>query len=131
MSNESSPGPAASREALIDLLRRWRLGVINERQVHELAESLWESYPDGPPTYPRGDPRSIAIEVLSQLEVLNVQLITPEDIPAFLEFLDTEAGQEQAAWEKWARYWAGVDFKRRLRELADNPYYSKSEPPSD
>jgi len=48
--------------------------------VHEEAEALTERLGEWP-NYEETDPRSIAMEVLSQLEVLNYQLITSEDIP--------------------------------------------------
>jgi hypothetical protein len=114
-----------------DLLERWQSGALDERAVHETAEQMFEAFPDGPPTYPQDDPRSIPIEVLSQLEILNVQLITPVDIPALLRFLAAEPGEEQSAWQQLADYWNGIDFKQRLLELKDNPYYAKTMLPSD
>lgn len=109
-------------------LARWGAGEITERQVHELAEERWESFPKGPPNHPHNDPRSIPIEVLSQLEILNEQLITREDIPAFVDFLATPRGREEDGWMRLESYWDSVDFDARLRQLADNPYYSKSRP---
>lgn len=110
----------------------WLAGRVNERQVHERAEELGESlFRAGPPSFPRSDPRSIAAEVLSELEILNVQLITPADVPALLEFLATNAGEEERGWQRLMNYWDGIDFDKRLHELATNPYYSKSRPPRE
>jgi hypothetical protein len=69
------------------------------------------------------DPESIAIEVLSQLEILNHQLITTDDIPVIMEFLDTPPGEERDGWVKWQSYWKNVDYENRKRELIANPYY--------
>jgi hypothetical protein len=69
------------------------------------------------------DDQSIAIEVLAQLEILNHQLITREDIPALLDFLDTPPRQAARGWKQWRQYWDGIDFAQRRRELATNPYY--------
>jgi hypothetical protein len=122
MSQEQRDEPV-SREELRSLLDRWQTGAINERTVHETAEELWARYGEAP-VYPKEDPRSIALEVVSQLEVLNYQLITPVDVPAFLEFLGAPAGRELAAWERWTSYWDGIDYQRRAVELADKSYYA-------
>src|SRR5438094_700895 len=106
---------SAGRERLRDLLGRWQKGVLDERAVHEAAEALSESYPGELPTYPHSDPRSIPIEVLSQLEILNWQLITREDIPALLDFLATQSGDEERGWERYQKHWENIDFDRRLR----------------
>jgi hypothetical protein len=119
------------REVLRELLERWRSGAVDEREVHETAEEMFETFPDGPPLVPHADPRSIPIEVLSQLEILNVQLITPADIPALMKFLAAEPGQEEVAWQELTNYWKAIDFKRRLMELRDNPNYTKGSLPSD
>jgi len=125
-----STNEPVSRDELRELLRRWQAALIDEKAVHETAEAWTDRYPEKLPTYPHTDPRSIADEVLSQLEILDAQLITPEDVPALLAFLETPTGQEQAGWNRYQRYWDGVDFNQRIRELADIPYYSKSTPPT-
>lgn len=112
----------ADRDFLRGLLGRWRAGEVDERFVHEEAERLWDAN-DQWPQYEESDPRSIALEVLSQLEVLNHQLITPEDIPAILDFLETPPGEEEAAWEKWRAHWKSVDYQERRAALASTPYY--------
>lgn len=66
------------------------------------------------PQLPRDDSRSIPIEVRSHLEILNHQLIVPEDIPAILAFLDTPPGEELAAWHVWESYWNNMDYDRRI-----------------
>jgi hypothetical protein len=121
-------GEAVSREQLRELLDQWRRGSINERTVHERAEGLLARYGPNPAAPSKDDPRSIAFEVVSELETLNHQLITPVDVPAFMEFLGTPSGAESAAWERWMRYWDGVDYRRRAEELADNPYYTPIPP---
>jgi hypothetical protein len=61
--------------------------------------------------------------VLAQLEILNHQPITREDVPALLAFLGTPRGQAARGWMQWWQYWDGIDFAQRRRELATNPYY--------
>ncbi|MGB5162978.1 MAG: hypothetical protein WBO69_12435 [Thermoanaerobaculia bacterium] len=111
-----------NREPLRELLKRWDSGELDARQVHEHAEQLWDSLEQH--QFPREDRRSIAAEVLSQLDILNHQLITPEDIPAMMQFLDTLRGSELDGWKRWQRYWDELDMDERIESLKDNNYYS-------
>ncbi|WP_218080299.1 hypothetical protein [Anthocerotibacter panamensis] len=105
-----------------NLLDLWSLGSLDARKVHEEAEKLWESIqPDS--FYPKDNYKSIIIEVLSQLEILNHQLIMPDDIPAILRFLDTPNGKELQGWEDWLNYWENIDMDVRRENLRSNPYY--------
>jgi hypothetical protein len=111
------------RSELLDLLEQWRTGIIDERKVHEQAEALMEELAEQS-EYPENDPKSIPMEVLLHLDILNHQLITPEDIPAMQAFLQTPFGQESPGWATWRSYWDSLDFERRKQELSSNPYYS-------
>jgi hypothetical protein len=111
-----------SRKLLLDLVTQWEAGSLNEVDVHEKAEELWEQ--DDWPEYAEEDPRSIAIEVLSQLEILNHQLIIKDDIPAIIAFLKTPEGKERSGWSAWKQYWDSIDLTARKATLKDNLYYS-------
>ena len=111
-----------NRGLLRELLNRWTSGELNAHQVHEQAEQLWDSLEQH--QFPREDRRSIAAEVLSQLDILNHQLITPEDIPAMMQFLETPVGEELQAWDRWQRYWDELDMDERIESLKDDNYYS-------
>lgn len=110
-----------SRKLLLDLMDLWKKGDLDETQLHERAEALWEQ--KDWPLYAEDDPHSIAIEVLSQLDILNHQLITREDIPAIVDFLSTPEGQEKAGWDAWKRYWDDMNLEKRKNELKNNSYY--------
>ena len=109
------------RHQLLDLLDKWEMGILSEAKVHEKAEKLWEQ--NDWPDYDEGDSRSIGIEVLSHLEILNHQLITKEDIPAIVHFLKTVEGGEQDGWDAWRRYWNDLDLAARKERLKNHPYY--------
>lgn len=109
------------KHLLLDLLDKWEAGILSEAEVHENAEKLWEE--NDWPDYKEGDSRSIAIEVLSQLEILNHQLITKEDIPAIVHFLKTPGGQERDGWDAWRRYWNNLDLATRKERLKNHSYY--------
>ena len=76
------------------------------------------------PDYSEHDPRLIPLEVISWLELLNHELITPEDVPAIQAFLRTPLGDELQGWARWREYWDTLDYERRREELKANPYYS-------
>lgn len=106
---------------LTRLLRSWSDGKLDEIEVHQEAERILSRV--GRPGLPRSDARSIPLEVVSHLDVLNHQLIVPADVPCILEFLATSPGQELEGWTRWLAYWASVDYECRRRELHDRPYY--------
>ena len=108
-------------EELTSLLNRWADSEIDEFQVHDLAENLfshtdWQKYGDE-------DPRSVPLELLSNLDIMNQQLITSKDIPAMLGFLALGEEQPTEAWIRWSAYWDKLDFESRKAELANHPFY--------
>lgn len=110
------------RSQLLALLREWQRGTINEREVHQKAESIVEQFSELP-AYDETDPGSVTFEVLLQLDALNHGLITLADIPAMEAFLNTPIGQEVEGWTAWRDYWKNVDFEERRQALKSNPYY--------
>lgn len=106
------------------ILNKWRRGEIDEQQIHMLTERMFEDLQDRIRRPPEDNHMSILYEVLSQLSILNYQLITSDDIPAFLRFLETPEGKEGEGWYEWRKYWENIDFRRRRKVLADNSYYS-------
>src|SRR5262245_2608282 len=110
------------RQILFDLMKRWRSREYDEKALHEAAESIWEGGGEWP-QYSKDDPRSIAIEVLSNLDVLNQQLIGKEDIPAIEMFLSTAEGKELEGWQNWEEYWSEVDYAERETQRGTEGYY--------
>src|SRR5574341_254962 len=108
------------RDTLRTLLLRWRAGELTTENVHREAELIWESREW--PHYDENDDRSIPLEVVSQLDIMNHQAITVDDIPAMLEFLSTSPGQARHGWRRWRAYWQKIDMEQRLRDLAHDPF---------
>ncbi len=109
------------REKLRQLVNDWADGLIAVEDVHEQAEAYWQEYDQL--ELSKDDPNSIPVEVLSQLEILNHQLITRDDAPAILEFLDVPLGSEREGWKVWRSYWDGLDYDARKLQLKQNEYY--------
>jgi len=71
------------RDALKGLLVDWQAGKTDERKVHETAEAWVEAH--GLAQYAESDDKSVAVEILLNLDSINVQLIIKEDVPAMLQ----------------------------------------------
>jgi hypothetical protein len=108
-------------DKLRDLLLSWQHGEISAQRVHEEAEQLLETV--GRPNLPETDRRAIPLEVVSQLDILNHQLITVDDIPVILEFLETPPEHELQAWSRWQSYWGSINYEARKGQLQGYPYY--------
>ena len=105
------------RTQLIEMLLQWKKGVIDERDVHSAAETLLERMENAfSPPYD------------VQLDALPQQWITADDVPAIIKFLQTPLGDEALGLAEWSAYWGKMDFHKRARQVASNPFYSKSGP---
>ena len=92
-------------------LREWQAGRVTAAQIHEWAEntyavSAWE-------------PESDSVnEVLAQLDMLDMNLVTPDDIPALIAALRSDDFEALIA-----DHFATVDFLGRRTQLAGvSPY---------
>ena len=109
------------KEKLIQLLTQWKSGLLTEKDIHEEAELMLDSFELKEAL--KSDPYSLIKEVLRGLSLLNHELAIVEDIPAILEFLQASPGKELEAWEKWNQYWDSIDFDERAKNLANHGYY--------
>lgn len=110
------------REEIRRILQLWQRGAVDVQRVQAKAEQLLETW--NYPTYEESDPRSIPIDVLSNLDMAYYQLVVPQDIPAMLRFLDTPPGQEANAWKHWKQYWNDIDYDDRKRRLRTDEFYA-------
>jgi len=115
------------KDKIYSLLNRWRTDSISKEQVLIEAEDLFGKYYKGV-DFPMSDYKSILIEILSQLEIINHQWIIKDDIPAILEFMKTSKGNELQAWEKWEEYWNKIDFEKREKLLGNCEFYTAVKP---
>jgi hypothetical protein len=100
----------SERTLLLSIALQWRSGEWNERQVHEEAERIWAQGSPWPEV-PEDDPRSVVLEVVQMLDILNSELVISDDIPAILAFLETESGNEAQGWSTWRMYLGGRRFQ--------------------
>lgn len=104
------------------LLQGWQASAVEADEVHYLAEK-WLSEQEWF-DLPREDRRSVVLEVLAQLDILNQQLIIQDDVPALLRFMEQGKQDAPRAWRSWEQYWEGVDLEARQAMLSGDPAYA-------
>lgn len=107
-----------SRPAVRELVDGWELDRYTDEQVRARAEHLLDSGPEG---VPAGD--EDLLEVLLQLDAMQHQLLTRDDIPALKRLLD-ESIDMDARLARWRSYFDGVDLRKRAMSLRDRDFYS-------
>jgi hypothetical protein len=104
------------RTDLASILVQWQAGSLTNAQVHawatdRFAASAWDAE-DG-----------AVNEVLGCLDMMDMNLVTEEDVAVLLAALD-ERTAEGAARQIEAHH-GKVDFVARSRQLVDDPLYSR------
>ena len=97
--------PGTTRAELDAQLERWRAGGIDAASLKRWVESV-----------PRGEDE-VAREALAELDLLEVHLLTVDDVPALHALL---ASGDLSAWR---RYRAAIDLDARSKRLRRDPLY--------
>ena len=106
-----------SRIDLRQLLGEWSRGRQTAAQVHDWAEArfavdAWICEDD------------VVNEVLSELDTLDMNLLTSEDIPTLYAMLNLPRGQASLAHDLLKSYFAEVSLDTRKKALAADPTYA-------
>jgi hypothetical protein len=113
-----------TRAELAEMLYRWQAGALSNRQVHDWAEELF-----GPADYDDWEGEgmedgSVACAVLGELDQLDMNLLTVDDVPALLGFLATPPGEFRQGLADWEAEVAKRNIPARQRALRDDPVYA-------
>lgn len=112
-----------TRAEIVELLEQWRAGEFTPAAVHAWASARFlpgdNEFDD---ETPEGD--SAAGVVLGQLASLDMHLVTPDDVPAYLEFLATPPDRFAAGYAAWRAAVESVDYPARRRALCGDPLYA-------
>jgi hypothetical protein len=111
-----------TRAELITLLEEWQAGRLSATEVQEWAEQRY--VPGDFEVDDNEDSGSAAAEVLAQLDMLDINLITVDDIPHYLELLHSPHGTLPEALERFDAKQAVIDFKARQDALATTEPYA-------
>ena len=77
-----------TREEVAQKLSEWASGRTSSAEVHGWASALFLSEDVDFADW-EGDEDSVTKEVLGALDLLDMNLVTPQDVPALLAFLGT------------------------------------------
>ena len=103
---------AVSREEVVALLRRWQSGDATAADVKSFAEAAAG----------RDAPRDEVLhEVLAELDILEVHLLTPDDVPALVTFLSR--AHFAAGLAEWTRHRNAIDLDLRSKRLKKLDFY--------
>jgi len=113
-----------SRSEIADVLRQWQARALTVGQVYEWAERLYLPGEIDFDDNEGEEEESAAKEVLASLELLKMNLVTADDIPIYLEFLNTPSGQFKEGYQRFLTALSDIDHKKRSLALADDPFYA-------
>lgn len=110
--------PTVWRSDVCAVLESWQAGAMKAPEVHAWAEeryssSTWEAEDD------------VTNEVLARLDMLDMNLITADDVPAYLEALGAPPKGLEQAREILQQREQSVDFEARMESLREDPFYSR------
>ena len=97
--------PNVTRDELRNTLREWKSGSLEPQEVLEWAEERYD------------------LEILTCLDSLHQNLITVEDVPVFLQMLDTPPERGQDALKLLAKHDESVDWEARKDKYKSHPFY--------
>lgn len=109
----SLPAARIDRRAIVDALRGWQRGALDAAGLKG-----WLHGQGGTGAGAHLD--AAAREALAAIDLLEVHLLTVEDVPALLALLD---GEDAIAVARFERYRDGIDLDARSRALRKNAFY--------
>ena len=107
--------PLVTRADLRDVLTRWQQGELTHKQVYDWANE--RSVPD---KWDFED--EVAKEILIHLDILDVDLTTTDDIPAFLAMLDSQS--ESDAMRILEEHSKSFNLEERIAKWKNDPFYA-------
>ena len=96
--------------------------------ARELNAWAGENYPGDCVDYDDWDERgdnSCINEVLAALDSMDMNLMTAEDVPAYLDFLETSPDSFEKGYMKLRQYLDHIDLKKRAAALMADPFYER------
>jgi len=103
-----------TRDGLREKLLRWQNGRLSHQQMYDWANEVTAENGE------TGD--EVVDEIVSHLDVLDVNLTTPDDVPTFIAMLDAETDEEALAILE--AYGQAFDLEQRIARWKDDPFYA-------
>ena len=114
---------------VLTVLEQWNQGIFGSEDVLVFAESLFDLSEWGWPKYAHAHPLSVLFAALEMLELVYVNPILKEDIPALQAFLQRGQTDPLGAWSAMERYWASIDWDTRVMQQYKAIQKHQGEPP--
>ena len=113
-----------SRREIIDLLQQWYQGSKGEEEVFDWVSMKLS---DEPVSYAdqESDGNSAAKMVMTSLAKMNSLLIVAEDVPFYIDLLQTPQGNFAMGFAQFAARIQKIDRDKRRHELAKTHFYGK------
>jgi|WetSurMetagenome_2_1015567.scaffolds.fasta_scaffold1424308_1 hypothetical protein len=90
-----------SRKNISEKLTAWQLGAITRDELFEWATAVYFPGETDFDDVEDDDENSVASEVMSRIDMLNIDSYSEKDIPVFLEFLKTPIGKFEEGYNKF------------------------------
>lgn len=111
-----------TRGELIRMLQSWQAGELATQQLWDWASHRFQA---GRADFDDWDgEESVAREVLTMFDSLDLHLVLVEDVPLHLAFLQTPIGAFGEGRSAWHAALAALDYAARRRNLREDPIYA-------
>ncbi len=111
------PSQVTTRVDLATILKHWLDGRLTAHQIHGWAEERAGNSAFDIDDWEEVGSNSVANEILRALDMLDMNFMLPDDIPFYLEFLDTPEGQFDDGYRKWQDALNSIDYDLRKKAL--------------
>ena len=118
------PSRIITRQEIAKELINWHTGKLSSAQIQIWAESLYLNDDVDYEDCEGEQDNSVSNEILSALDMLDMNLALPEDAPIYLEFLQTPVGCFQIGFKRWQEMLQQINYASRRVQLISNPLYS-------
>ena len=110
-----------TREEVRSKLCDWRDGKISAQEIFEWAGSLYPNTEYEYEDWEGDESNSATNEVLAALDMMNINLNTPEDAEIFIS---TPLGEFESGFALLQRRLNSIDYDLRRKTLRDDPFYA-------
>ncbi|WLT30419.1 hypothetical protein [Geothrix sp. PMB-07] len=106
-----------TRQEIVELLNSWQAGKLNAQSVYDWANERYS-------TEHWNVEDEIVNEVLSELDILDINLITTDDIPVFLKVLALPPAQIDSAIAILKAHSLTFSIEARKQQCRKDPFYA-------
>lgn len=104
------------RDEIIQILKKWLCGELAAREVHDWATDRYAVS-----GYEAED--EIVTEVLSALDILDINLTTVQDVPMLLEAVSLPVDRYDEVSNLLHHQWESISLDERRRICRNDPFY--------